>query len=537
MPELRWGAMTSSGMVRNENEDTYVTEPMVFAVADGMGGHQAGEVASALAASIVRDRLGRGAASEDDAEAVVHEVNAAIYGAARANSAQSGMGTTLTALAVLKAQGQGSSLIDEQLVLLNVGDSRTYLFRNGKLSRVTVDHSYVQELVATGHITAEEARTHPRRNIVTRALGIEPNVRADMWTMPIVRGDRFVLCSDGLVDEVPDSEIIDLVASVSEPQALAEQLVSLANNHGGRDNVTVVIVDVLEGADPPDPTEEFTVDPAWAATVTDAAIWHDDTTGEPGEPDLPAPTGEAAHASDGSPLPTPGTLGGTSSMPTVPPPAAPLDADGLAVAPPGPMVGAFDPAAPLGPPTETAPTLPPATNAPIDATSVEAPSEIQPDAELDTGPTRRERKRASKLAAPRRRRLTGGLFLFVVVLAAIIITTFTLVAVHARSGYFVGFNGDKVVIYKGQPGGVLWFKPTVERDSSLTRDELDPNVIALIDDHVTYDNVEEAAEFITVQVTPTTTTTTTVPETTTTTAAATSSTIPGETTTTIASGP
>ena len=173
MANVRWGAMTSSGMVRSENEDTYVTEPMVFAVADGMGGHQAGEVASALAASIVRDRLGRGAASEDDAESVVHEVNAAIYGAARANAAQSGMGTTLTALAVLKAQGQGSSLIDEQLVLLNVGDSRTYLFRNGKLSRVTVDHSYVQELVATGHITAEEARTHPRRNIVTRALGIE----------------------------------------------------------------------------------------------------------------------------------------------------------------------------------------------------------------------------------------------------------------------------------------------------------------------------------------------------------------------------
>ena len=214
MAALRWGAMTSSGMVRSENEDTYVTEPMVFAVADGMGGHQAGEVASALAASIIRDRLGRGAASEDDAESVVHEINAAIYGAARANSAQSGMGTTLTTLAVLKAQGQGASLIDEQLVLLNVGDSRTYLFRNEKLSRVTVDHSYVQELVATGHITAEEARTHPRRNIVTRALGIEPNVRADMWTMPIVRGDRFVLCSDGLVDEVPDSEIIELVLSL-----------------------------------------------------------------------------------------------------------------------------------------------------------------------------------------------------------------------------------------------------------------------------------------------------------------------------------
>ena len=537
MAELRWGAMTSSGMVRSENEDTFVTEPMVFAVADGMGGHQAGEVASALAASIVRDRLGRGAASEDDAEAVVHEVNAAIYGAARANSAQTGMGTTLTALAVLKAQGQGASLIDEQLVLLNVGDSRTYLFRNGKLSRVTVDHSYVQELVATGHITAEEARTHPRRNIVTRALGIEPNVRADMWTMQIVRGDRFVLCSDGLVDEVPDSEIIELVASVTDPQALSEQLVALANNHGGRDNVTVVVVDVLEGADPPDPTEEFTVDAAWAATITDASIWHDDTTGEPGEPDLPAGAPPPTDVVGGeNPLTAPAPAVTSSSMPTVPPPAAPLGPIDLSAPPSGPIIGTFDAGAPLGPPTATMPTLPAATNAPITAggTAVDGGRGI--DAEHE--PSRRERKRAAKLAAPRRRRLTGGVFLFVVVLAAIIITTFTLVAVHARSGYFVGFNGDKVVIYKGQPGGVLWFKPTVERDSALTRQELDPVVIALIDDHVTYDSVEEAAEFITVQVTPTTTTTTTtttVPETTTT--VATESTLPGETTTTISSGP
>ena len=535
MAELRWGAMTSSGMVRSENEDTFVTEPMVFAVADGMGGHQAGEVASALAASIVRDRLGRGAASEDDAESVVHEVNAAIYGAARANSAQSGMGTTLTALAVLKAQGQGSSLIDEQLVLLNVGDSRTYLFRNGKLSRATVDHSYVQELVATGHITAEEARTHPRRNIVTRALGIEPNVRADMWTMPIVRGDRFVLCSDGLVDEVPDNEIIELVASVEDPQALSEQLVALANNHGGRDNVTVVVVDVLDGADPPDPTEEFTVDPGWAATVTDATIWHDDTTGEPGEPDLPVPTvgvpTATGVAADGSPLAAPPTIA-SNSMPTVPPPAVPL---GAPTEPPaGPLVGTFDATAPLGPPTTISPTLPPATNGPTSPPSDDA---VEGGHAGDHVPSRRERKQAAKLATPRRRRLTGGVFLFVVVLAAIVITTFTLVAVHARSGYFVGFNGDKVVIYKGQPGGVLWFKPTVERDSSLTRQDLAPAVIALIDDHVTYDSVEEAAEFITVQVTPTTTTTTTTPETTTTIAAETSTTAPGETTTTISSGP
>ena len=129
MAELRWGATTNPGLVRAENEDTFVAEPMVFAVADGMGGHQAGEIASALAASIVRDKLGRGATSEDQAISVVLEANAAIHGAARANAAQSGMGTTLTAIAVMLAQDNSA----EQLVLLNVGDSRTYRFRGGRL--------------------------------------------------------------------------------------------------------------------------------------------------------------------------------------------------------------------------------------------------------------------------------------------------------------------------------------------------------------------------------------------------------------------
>lgn len=557
MADLRWGATTNPGLVRTENEDTYVTEPMVFAVADGMGGHQAGEVASALAASIVRDRLGRGASSEDDAESVVHEVNAAIFGAARANAAQSGMGTTLTALAVLKAQGQGSSLIDEQLVLLNVGDSRTYLFRTGRLSRVTVDHSYVQELVATGHITMEEARTHPRRNIVTRALGIEPNVRADMWTMAIVRGDRFVLCSDGLVDEVPDSEITQLVANVEDPQALSEQLVALANSHGGRDNVTVVVVDVMEGADPPDPTEDIAVDPDWAAQVDDAAIWNEGATGESDDTEPKAADGTRLIPTTAAGASTmPGSrvdgLGAAataaiSSMPTVAPPAAPLGAAesirsnssnraGTPTLPPPAASSGAPPSAsmPLGAAdasSTSSPTLPLASGTPFAPETGNAPGG-RDAGEVPDGKSPRK----ATLKPPRRRRLTGGLFLFVVVLAAIIIATFTLIAVHARSGYFVAFHGDKVAVYKGQPGGVLWFQPTLVQDSALTRGQLDPTLIQLVNQHVTYSSAEEAAAFITGQVIPTTntiapTTTTTTP------AAATSTTSVGQTTTTVASGP
>ena len=243
MTALQWGAATDVGRVRNENEDAHSAEPMLFVVADGMGGHQAGEVASALAVQTLHGRLAQGAQSVDVVIAAVVEANAAIFHAAHQNAGQQGMGTTLTAIAVLPADGEHHST----LALVNVGDSRTYRMRGGVLQRVTIDHSYVQELVATGHISELEARTHPRRNIVTRALGIEPTVRVDSWLLSMVRGDRFVLCSDGLVDEVPDHEIAMIAGGVAAPQAVADELVAMANRHGGRDNVTVVVVDVLEG--------------------------------------------------------------------------------------------------------------------------------------------------------------------------------------------------------------------------------------------------------------------------------------------------
>ena len=506
MPELRWGATTNPGRVRSENEDTFVAEPMVFAVADGMGGHQAGEVASALAASIIRDRLANGSVDEDYAVAVVNEVNAAIHGAARVDATKSGMGTTLTALAVLNAQGDQP----EQLVLLNVGDSRTYRFRLGRLQRVTVDHSYVQELVATGHITMEEARTHPRRNIVTRALGIEPSVRTDMWTLPIVRGDRFVLCSDGLVDEVPDEEILDLVASVADPQSLSQQLVDLANRHGGRDNVTVVVLDVLDGAEPPDPTGEMPIDPSWA--TTGGPIWETNT--------LAPPTGPS---SEGVAAP-PGTsteqsfifTRDPSTMPTMPPPAAPL---------PGAEPDVADPAMP-------APSLPAAASMRATTDPVPAP-QPRPDPEPVPAPK-------TVTPKPRRRRLTGGLALFIVVLAAIVIVTFTLITVHERSGYYVGFKDDTVVVFKGQPNSFLWFHPTVNKTTSLERSTLSAAAIAQIEQHVVYDSVDQAVTNLQLVVPPTTTTdvvvtTTSVAETTT--VPATTATSVGETTTTVSSGP
>ena len=133
------------------------------------------------------------------------------------------MGTTLTALAIVHAED------GEELAIVNLGDSRTYRLRSGRLEQITVDHSYVQELVAGGHLTADEARMHPQRNIVTRALGIEPRVGIDVWNTPLVRGDRYLLCSDGLVDEVADEYIAEVLDQIEDPQKAADQLVDMAN--------------------------------------------------------------------------------------------------------------------------------------------------------------------------------------------------------------------------------------------------------------------------------------------------------------------
>jgi hypothetical protein len=152
------------------------------------------------------------------------------------------MGTTLTAAALLETTSETDQ--PSQIVIANVGDSRTYLLRSGELRQLSVDHSYVQELVTEGLLTIDEARTHPRRNIVTRALGIDAQVSVDTWTIPMFDGDRFMLCSDGLVDEVPLDEITEMMREHTTPQQVAERLVTAAKWHGGRDNITVIVLDV-----------------------------------------------------------------------------------------------------------------------------------------------------------------------------------------------------------------------------------------------------------------------------------------------------
>jgi protein phosphatase len=240
---LRAGAVTDVGRARQVNQDTPLVadEHELWAVADGMGGHNGGEVASAMAVQSLRDAYGHaGERSVDALLDAAASANAGVNDAARENPELRGMGTTLVALARTD---------DDEIAYISVGDSRIYLLRDGELSRLTVDHSLVEEMVREGSITPEEARTHPRRNVVTRAIGIDAFVNVDSATIIPYTGDRFLLCSDGLFNEVEQDKIASILRRLSDPDDAAGELVRLANEAGGRDNITVLVVDVVDDGD------------------------------------------------------------------------------------------------------------------------------------------------------------------------------------------------------------------------------------------------------------------------------------------------
>jgi PPM family protein phosphatase len=235
---LAWGGASDVGRVRQGNEDALLAEQGVFVVADGMGGHNAGEVASELAVTTMRAALRDSVTSTEQLRELIQQANTTIYTASLDDSTQRGMGTTLTALVMIPH-------VTDRVLVANVGDSRTYVLRDGTLSRITTDHSYVQELVNEGVITSDDARKHPQKNIVTRALGIDRYVAVDVFSHDLRQGDRFLLCSDGLVDEVTDIDITEILQNNPQPTDAATALVAAANDAGGRDNTTVIVVDVV----------------------------------------------------------------------------------------------------------------------------------------------------------------------------------------------------------------------------------------------------------------------------------------------------
>lgn len=226
------------GQVRKVNQDASLIDMGVYAVADGMGGHAAGDIAAALAV----EELGKviRMAGPDDLVGAVKDANTAITRRAASDIELQGMGTTVVALASF-IEGDA-----QQLALVNVGDSRGYRFRDGELEQLTEDHSLVADLVRDGMLRPDQAEQHPQRNVITRALGIDVEVQVDWWVHTPVAGDRFLLCSDGLFNEVPEPVIAGVLARVAWPEDAVEQLVTMANEGGGRDNITVLIIDVVD---------------------------------------------------------------------------------------------------------------------------------------------------------------------------------------------------------------------------------------------------------------------------------------------------
>ncbi|WP_165044009.1 Stp1/IreP family PP2C-type Ser/Thr phosphatase [Adlercreutzia sp. ZJ138] len=232
-PVSSFGSRTDIGCVRDHNEDSLIVAPPLYVVADGMGGHAAGEVASEIAVDVI-SRL---APEHPDGEALafaVEEANRAIIQAASEGQGRAGMGTTCTA-----AMMEG-----ERLVIAQVGDSRAYLLHNGKLQQITRDHSLMADMIESGQITPEEARVHPRRSVITRALGSDANMCADIYEINVKTGDRLLLCSDGLSGMLEDHEMEAVLLRTRDPQRCAAQLVNQAIGAGGYDNVTVVVADV-----------------------------------------------------------------------------------------------------------------------------------------------------------------------------------------------------------------------------------------------------------------------------------------------------
>ena len=239
----RSAGLTDTGRKRRQNEDALVCDPPLFAIADGMGGAQAGEVASRLAAAAIEE----GAAAiqgEEGVATVVRAANARIFERAVHDPAVAGMGTTATVAVVDERAGT--------VTIAHVGDSRAYLYRDGELEQLTTDHSLVGELVRSGRLTEDEAAVHPHRSVITRALGTDAEVEVDTLTLEAAVGDLVLLCSDGLSAMVRDDEIAQVLRSAEGvPRAAAEALVSAANAAGGEDNVTVVLFELVSEALPP----------------------------------------------------------------------------------------------------------------------------------------------------------------------------------------------------------------------------------------------------------------------------------------------
>ena len=416
MTTLRAGSATDVGRIRSLNEDSkrLVTEANLFVVADGMGGHQGGEVASALAVETIEERAGE--ASLESLKQAVRVANRAIFEKAGSDPDLHGMGTTTCAIRVVPGPD------GDEIAWVNVGDSRIYLLRDDRLIQLSRDHSLVEDLLRDGQLTAAEAAVHPQRNILTRALGIDIDVEVDGGTVIPFTGDRFLLCSDGLFNEVSEDGITSVLRRLADPAEAADELVRQANDGGGRDNITVVVVEVVD-----DDGRSAAASAALAATA-----------------------------------------GGVDSAAQ----AMTIDAPGGAAAGRRPVGGL--PVEPVEPRTEKLP----AEAAPAGPVFAGQRSSL-PEPDDDYASERDDLY--GGLDRERSRRFTWRVLVFVTAVLMVVVVVVGAVIWSARNTYYVGFKGDRVAVYKGKPGGVLFIDPKLQQTTDIARAELPQNLRSVLD--------------------------------------------------------
>ncbi|MDG2114614.1 MAG: Stp1/IreP family PP2C-type Ser/Thr phosphatase [Actinomycetota bacterium] len=502
---LAWGGATDQGRVRAANQDAMFADRGLFVVADGMGGHQGGEVAANLA---VRAVAGAEHDSCETLRAAVESANQVVHDTSIARPELHGMGTTLTAIAVVTDER------GPHFGLVNVGDSRIYRQRNRVLHQLTYDHSYVAELMRRGDINAEEAANHPYRNMLTRAIGVHAEVEIDEWEVEPEAGDRYLLCSDGLTNEVTDDEINVVLNEHLEVSDAARALVQLANHNGGRDNATVLLVDVKidEKASPAvapgtlgDTVEDVTVDgespevveppPLDEPDETDSADeveLHDETedAGVEALDDTGAQSDEPADDDAINEAETSEDHVGeddehTASLGIIEPPAADTPED------PGPAEDTPQPGAEeLFFPDDSSQSK---DGAASDKATTEVPSiplitqpaPIVAPPDIPTSSWLREPVSVT----------TRGL-LIPLISIAVIVAVLGAVGWYARTGYHVGTLGDEIAVFKGRPGGLLWFDPTLEDRPGILLIELSDDDRALVASGHSTESLDGAQAFI-----------------------------------------
>jgi protein phosphatase len=444
MTELRSGSATDVGRVRSVNQDMALELPRLCAVADGMGGHAGGEVAARMAVESLETAFAR-VPTRDGLREAVQEANASVWHESQVHPDLHGMGTTLTALAVVDTDTGGDAL-----ALANVGDSRAYLYRRGELSQVTDDHSLAEERMRLGEITEEEAAVHPQRHILTRALGVSSTVDVDLWELGVPGGARVLLCSDGLTNEVGPDEMATILEREADPAVAARALVEAANEHGGADNITVVVVDVLaeDGAG----SAEIATVPAVAATGMMEAVPAGPASGAPTRTVRPDDTlAPGSHLAFGS---------GTSTL---------LET--------GPRSDEFF----VG-----------STPAPLSRTSTRVPPPPPPTARPPEQETRGERRRRLGV----RRRVTFRVLGFLLLVAAVPVAAYYVLRWYAYDNWVVTLQGGQVVVAQGQPGGVLWFHPRVVDRTGCTVNEIAPTAVAPLKAGVQRSSLKTAKDYV-----------------------------------------